>query len=84
MNLNTKRKGNIMSDVYFNTSVSKIWNYISDDNSVAVTSNGFFVSHTDIKVALVIFDHDLSKKSILIGYSKASMDLTNVTYIDHM
>ena len=25
MNINTKRKGNIMSDVYFNTSVAVIW-----------------------------------------------------------
>ena len=61
MNLKTKRKLNIMSDVYVDTSVDSSWNALSANTSVSVTSNLFVeVSYTEIKVALVVFDHVLS------------------------
>ena len=73
-----------MTYVYVNTSVPSIWNDIYDNTSVAVTSNGFAeVSHTGIKVSLIVFDSDLSNKSILIGASKVEMDLPNGTSIYH-
>ena len=74
-----------MYDVYVNTSVSDICNDLDANTSVAVTRNGFFeVSQTDRKVTLVVFDCELSKKFILIGDSKTTMDLPNGTSIYHL
>ena len=41
MNIKIKGKGNLISDVYVNTSVATIWNNLAANNSVAVTSNEF-------------------------------------------
>ena len=68
MNIKIKGKGNLMSDVYINASVADIWNDISANTSASVTRNGFSkVSQTGRKVTLVVFNHKLSKKLILIG-----------------
>ena len=85
LNLNTKGKGNIMSDVYVNTSVPSIWNYLASKTSVSVTSNGFVkVSRTGRNVTQVVFDHDLSKKLILIRDSRGYLDLPNGTSVSHL
>ena len=76
MNLNTKGKRNIIPDVYFNTSVADIWNYLAANSSVDVTRNVVVeVSQTGRNITLVVLDCDLSKKSILVGTSKIFMDL---------
>ena len=73
-----------MTYVYFNTSVAAVYNDISDNTSVAVTGNSFVeVWNTGIKVALIVFYIDLSKKSILLGASKVDMNLPNSTSISH-
>ena len=65
-----------MSDVYFNTSVAVIWKNLAAKKSVYVTMNGFVESsQTGRKITLVEFDHDLSKKMILIGDSRVDIDL---------
>ena len=74
-----------MSDIYFNTVVAAILNFISDNTIFSVTRTGFVeVSQTERKVTLVGFDHDHCKKSIPIGASKADMDLLNSTAGAHL
>ena len=41
VNIKTKGKGNLMSDVYVNTSISAIWNDVAANTSSDVTINGF-------------------------------------------
>ena len=73
-----------MTDVYVNISVAPTWNNLSYNTSVAVKRNIFVeVSQTGRKVALIVFDRDLYKKSILIGDSEVEMDLPNGTSIYH-
>ena len=84
-NLNTKVKGNIMSYGCANISVTIIFNSLVTDTSVSAVINVFFeVSHTQKKVALVVFYCDLYRKSIPIGASITAIALPNGNTITHM
>ena len=84
MNIKTKGKGNVLSGVYVNTTFAAIQDDLAVNTSVSVTRNVLFeVSHTGENSTLVVFDHDLSKKLILIGDYKVETDLSNVTSIAH-
>ena len=59
--------------------------YVCSKNIVSVIGNGFVeVSNTQIKFILIGFDNDLSKKSVLFGYTDTATDLPNGTIISHM
>ena len=85
MKLETKVKGDIMTDFFAKTSVANIWNGIASNKSFSITRNYFIeISHTERNVILVVFDHDLSKKPILISDSMTDMDLENVADVAHL
>ena len=70
MNLDTKGKGGLVYDWCANTVVFVIRNIFFDYIISAAIGNVFFeASHTKVKVTLVVFYHDISKKFILIGAS---------------
>ena len=84
VNFKTKGKVNLIPDVYVNTSVAAIWNALTSNINISVIRNGLVeVSQTDRKFTSVVFDHDLSKKSIPVEYFKADMGIPNGTYISH-
>ena len=59
--------------------------YFCSKKSVSVIGNGFVeVSHTYRKFILIVFDNDLSNKSILFGSADTYIDLPNGTIIAQM
>ena len=61
--------------------ITNVWNGLVSNTYFALVSSGIVeVSHTDTKVALVGFDHDLS---ILTEYSATSIDLRKDYVISH-
>ena len=74
-----------MEDIYENTSVATIWNGLSDNTSVAVTTNRFVeVAQAQMKVSMVDFQNKISNKYILIVASEAVIDLPNDTSVSHL
>ena len=67
MNINTKVKVNTMAYICANTI------------DVAIGKGFVEVSRNDSKFALVVFDGDISNKSILIGSGATKVDLPNFT-----
>ena len=85
MNLKTKVKSNIMTEVYSNTHIYDFFNGLVANTSASVMMNRLVeFSQTERKVKFVGFNNDLSKKTIPIGASKDNMDLLYGTVNSHM